>query len=504
MSVHKGTRVLAIGLDAAEPKFIHRLIEQDEMPALKALLAEGRWLRVQSSAHIGSGSVWPTFLSGQEPSAHGVHGEWSWQPETMTLVRYGGGQHKIFWQDLAEKGFTVGVLDPPFVTLVGLSEGFEIIEWGAHDQLKGRVQAGPKEVADFLAGQPEFHPWTSERHDNASSDDPAELARLNSSCLKGVKLRGSFARALIAGTHPDFAFITFPEIHHSAHYLWHTSEFDPQLHSGLNPDAEAVRPSLKEIFREVDRQIAVLIEAAGPGHRAIVFSLHGMRACAGVPAFLQPLLCEKGFACLAPWSAQSWPRRASSIMAAVKRNTPVAFKNFYYQALTSSATRYLARPTMLPAYDWSRTRAFSLPTDQHGWIRINLRGRESAGIVAPEQYRDTCRQLEELMRSLCRVDGLPLVTQVVRTAANFEEARSLRLPDLVVHWSDAAFAAPAKIKGSEVRIQTIGKKFTGQHAPDGFCILAGENNLGDADCLLAKDMHLLITNWLLSETSGVN
>jgi hypothetical protein len=187
-------------------------------------------------------------------------------------------------------------------------------------------------------------------------------------------------------------------------------------------------------------------------------------------------------------------------LAAVKRNTPAAFKKIYYRALTSSATHYFANPTMLPAYDWSRTRAFSLPTDQHGWIRINLQFRESAGLVAPEQYPETLRQLEELLHSLSAEDGVPLVQQVIRTAANFEEARTSKLPDLVVHWSNAAFAEPAKIKGSEVKIQTIGKKFTGQHDRDGFCILAGENDL-ETDCLLAKDMHLLVTRWLQSPSN---
>ena len=97
MSRNNGKRVLAIGLDAAEPKLIRSLIEQGEMPALKSLLADGRWLRVRSTAGVGSGSVWPTFYSGREPIAHGVYGEWSWQPDTMTLARYAGGQHKFFW-----------------------------------------------------------------------------------------------------------------------------------------------------------------------------------------------------------------------------------------------------------------------------------------------------------------------------------------------------------------------------------------------------------------------
>ena len=36
--------------------------------------------------------------------------------------------------------------------------------------------------------------------------------------------------------------------------------------------------------------------------------------------------------------------------------------------------------------DWERTTAFSLPSLYTGFIRVNLRGREPAGIVAPEDY----------------------------------------------------------------------------------------------------------------------
>lgn len=498
MSQNTRRRVLAIGLDAAEPALIRRLIDQGEMPALKSLLAEGKWMRVQSPARVGSSSVWPTFVSGEEPSVHGVYGEWRWLPETMSLRRYDGRDLNPFWKTLSEKGISVGVLDPPFGRPVGLTEGFEIIEWGTHDMLGGRMQAGPKAVADFLASQVEPHPWSIDRHNNASANDPRELGKLSSACLRGVRLRGKVARDLVTRTRPDFVLVVFPEIHHSSHHLWHTFEFDPQLHSGLNPlDVKPVEPSLKEICREVDRQIAILVEAVGSDHAVMVFSLHGMRPAAGVPAFLQPLLCEKGFARLADWKKQSWPERAGSLMAAVKRHTPGALKKLYYKTLTPSATKYLARPTMLATYDWARTRAFSLPTDQHGWIRINLQGRERAGIVPAENFNDTCRQLEDLMRGLRREDGRPLVHEVTRTAVNFEEARFSKLPDLIVRWSDAAYARHARINDSVVTIQTIGTKFTGQHAPDGFCILKGGSDLCKSDVLLAKEMHLLITRLLV-------
>src|SRR6185503_5185252 len=102
MSRNNHSRVLAIGLDAAEPALVRHLIERDEMPALKSLLGAGRWIRLQSPAYVGSGAVWPTFATGTEPSVHGVYGEWCWQPETMDVNRYDGRGVSPFWKPLSE------------------------------------------------------------------------------------------------------------------------------------------------------------------------------------------------------------------------------------------------------------------------------------------------------------------------------------------------------------------------------------------------------------------
>ncbi|HKA54123.1 MAG TPA: alkaline phosphatase family protein, partial [Candidatus Binatia bacterium] len=107
-------RVLAVGLDAAEPTFVRRLIEDGALPTLKRLLAQGAWSRVESPAHLGSGAVWPTFFTGAEPAEHGTYSEWCWQPETMSLVRYGGRRLTPFWKKLAQAGVTVGILEVPF------------------------------------------------------------------------------------------------------------------------------------------------------------------------------------------------------------------------------------------------------------------------------------------------------------------------------------------------------------------------------------------------------
>jgi predicted AlkP superfamily phosphohydrolase/phosphomutase len=147
---------------------------------------------------------------------------------------------------------------------------------------------------------------------------------------------------------------------------------------------------------------------------------------------------------------------------------------------------------MLPAYDWQNTRAFSLPTDQYGWIRINLTGRESEGIVPPGDYEKLCSELTEILSTLASETGELLVEDVTRTAANAESARVNPLPDLVVHWRDAAFASSLKIKGSKVPAQMVSKKSTGQHASAGFCIYRGQENAGLDGVIAAKELWRLM------------
>lgn len=491
-------RVLAICLEAAAAPLIERLITKGAMPALGSLAAQGSWLRVESPSHIGSGAVWPTFASGEEPLVHGVYGEWYWQPDVMSVKLFDGGDFTPFWKRFVDAGLSVGVFDPPFAKPLRFDKGFEIIEWGPHDVIGDGMNAHPQEIADLVLTKFERHSWTFNRHDNASADNPREMEGLSISCLHGARLRGELARELLEKTRPDFALIVFTEIHHGSHHLWHTSELNGAGQLNSDPSTLlAVTPSLEDVCREIDRQIAVLIETVSDDDVVMVYSLHGMRPCAGVASFLPKLLCEKGLATLAGWNNQSWRDRMRSVFAKGKKHAPPILRNLYYRTLSTGAAKALAAPTILPVYDWSRTRAFSLPTDQHGWIRINLKGRERDGVVPPEEYDRTCAELETLMRSLRREDGVPLVDGVMRTAPNAEAAQSLKLPDVVVHWADSAFKAGQRIKDSNVMTETISGKFTGQHAPDGFCILRGPHDLFPTDSVRAKDMHRLIGDWLL-------
>jgi predicted AlkP superfamily phosphohydrolase/phosphomutase len=487
--------VLAIGIDAAESTLVRQMIDEGALPALRSLLSAGRWLEVRSPSTIGSGTVWPTFLTGEEPAAHGIYSEWKWLPETMNLRRYEGHHLTPFWKAFADEGVSVGVFDVPFAPPVGVTRGFEVCEWWAHDSTAAGLRANPEQIRSLVTETPP-HPLSENRFFTSTPDSKNNLRDLAAACSEGARLRGLLAQSLISETKPQVSVVVFPELHHAGHQLWHTVAGEHWIYNGLGLNGSGAESNgasfLREVYRAVDQQIGALVSSADSATTVMVFALHGMRPALGFPAFLGPLLCERDFSSLETWASQSWTKRGLSLFAAAKRRAPVGLKKLYYQLTPITATYKLARPTMLPAYDWAKTRAFSLPTDQYGWIRVNLIGRESLGIVPPQQYDALCTALEEMLLSVASEDGELLVQNVSRTATDAASARINPLPDLVVHWRDAAFSSSLKLKNSKVQAQMVGKKSTGQHTAPGFCIYRGDGDPGSDGVVDAKDLHRLI------------
>lgn len=497
MTRDNGSPLLAIGIDSADSMLVRRMIEQQEMPSLKSLLEGGKWISIQSPARIGTTAVWPTFMTGEDPEVHGIYSESCWEPATMRLSPFTGREIKPFWQALAEAGKTVGILAIPFMPFVGLSDGFEVSESDPYLFPAVDEQSGSTGVAGW-ATKKMVRDALSHGHISVSGpDDFRNLQKLASDSLEGIKLRGKLAERLLKETRPDISIIVFTEAHESAHCLWQTVEPKHPLYSGdIFNEVASIRPTLKNIYQEVDRQIGRLVQAVGADAKILVFSLHGMEPSLAVPAFLAGVLCEMGFSRLADSKNLSWTERAVGLIRAVKRRTPNGLKKFYFKALPRATIVRWAQTTMLPQYDWSQTRAFSLVNEQHGSIRVNLIGREAKGIVPVEEYEETCRQVEKALRALRTKDGKPIARDVIRPAKTTEQALKQRLPDLVVPWEDVAFRSPVRIEGSASEFFPEGRRYLGQHTPEGFCILKGSHDLEVDHVLPSKDLGRLMTSML--------
>lgn len=474
-----------MGVDAAEPRLVLDLIERGELPALARLRQEGSWTRIHSPAHVGSSAVFPTFFTGTEPHCHGVYSGWSWAADRMSVLPLSTERLRPFWGALEDMDTTVGVLDVPYAPHVGLSRGFEVTGWGM--VRAGRPRISPPEIAPMVNDD---HPCATGRIVPASPHDPGDPAMLASGCVEGATRKGDLAERLLERARPDLAIVVFSEINLAAHDLWHTVEPHHPIYQGLSADGARTRPGLLDVYREVDRQIGRLTDAAGEDTAMVVFSLHGMCPSRGIAApLLEPVLRELGFARPVLGSGRLAGALGRRALATVKRRAPPALKRIYHRRVPRTTRYRLAAPTMIPVLDWSATRAFALPSDQHGLLRVNLRGREAEGAVACEDYDGICDELRDTLGQLSTEDGRPIVHDVVR--ADPSGAPPALLPDLIVHWSDAAFDQPVRISDPAIEAWPSVPERTGQHRPEGFCLARGVEHF-PRESLEASELHRLL------------
>lgn len=488
-------RILLIGIDAAEPSLLRALIDRGVLPSLRNVLAHGTWGRVHSPADIGSGAVWPTFMTGKDPRAHEIYSVLPWEPASMSLVRLSTDHLTPFWQEFAREGHTVGVLDVPFAPVAGLANGIEIAEWGPHDRMRGRMLVSPPALSGWLARTVGEHPLGKGAAEVSGPGDRRGLLEVAERCRIGARLRGMLAVRLLVEWHLDVLLAVFPEVHHASHYLWHTVDSRVRLSQAESEEQAMPVPNLIDVLREVDRQIGALIAAAGENTMVLVFSLHGMRATEGIPAILDPLLQTMGLAAPKPWRARTWPEQRRWFASRIRPTIPVPLLRLYRRA-SRSVYRPPQRSVPL-SYDWSKTTAFPLPTDQHGWLRVNLRGREAEGIVPPQRYDEVCRHLDRLLRGLATDRGDPVVADIVRIAGEIGN-RPEHLPDLIVHWDDHALAGLLRLASPPITARATGMAFTGQHAPDGLFIFrpAAGSPLNPGASLHVEDFPRLVRRLL--------
>jgi len=125
--------------------------------------------------------------------------------------------------------------------------------------------------------------------------------------------------------------------------------------------------------------------------------------------------------------------------------------------------------------DWSRTRAFMVPSGECGYVRLNLLGREREGIVQPSESDQVLDEIASGLLTFRDPDGKAAVkrVEIVAQSPN-ERTLSNPFPDLIVHWSDQL---PPHLAGAysplfgEVPSTGWGSGRTGEHRDEAWAIL---------------------------------
>jgi predicted AlkP superfamily phosphohydrolase/phosphomutase len=233
---------------------------------------------------------------------------------------------------------------------------------------------------------------------------------------------------------------------------------------GENADASN-QVLLRNVYEEIDRCIGRLLERVGDEVTVFIVSGDGVGPNYSGWHLLPEVLQRAGFLATHQEDSKDQPGPAS---APSKRDPIKALRDLFPKDLRKAIARKLptglrdslAQRVDTANVDWSKTRAFCLPTDLEGYIRVNLKGREPDGIVQEgREYEALCDSLTASLQQLVNpLTGRPAVRQLIRTDQAFPGDRRHYLPDLIVLWAQDS-------PTTEVESPEVGR--VGAPSPDG-------------------------------------
>jgi predicted AlkP superfamily phosphohydrolase/phosphomutase len=471
-------RVLIVGLDVGDGHLIKSWVDEGRLPVLAKLLENGEWSWLETTADMLHVSSWPSLYTGTMPGEHGVYYTFQPAPGRQGWSKFDGQQYgrPTFWNLLSQTGVQCTVFDAPYTHPEPASAATQVIDWGTWAHY-WRPVSTPSSVLRELRRQCGDYPLQLEAHQvGLAALDPQLMSQR---LAVAAHAKTDAALWLMTARAWDLFFVVYGEPHAGAHYCWSPASTRSQERD--------TQPGLRVIYEEIDRGIGALLERAGPGASLFIVSGDGVGPNNAGWHLLPEVLRRLGYLvepAADEQSLESSGREASRPSDPIRRlrdALPKDFRKALARKLPSSLRHRLAQRVDTAAIDWSKTRAFCLPTDLEGCLRINVRGRELHGVVGRgAEYGRVCDEVADALEQLVDpTTGQRAVRDVIRTDQVFPGPRRDHLPDLIVRWNPEA---PLRQVVSPAVGTVTGEspdQRPGTHRPPGFLLRYAGNRPAD-------------------------
>ena len=474
--------LIAIGLDSADPLLVEDWMSQGYLENLKQLRQQGAYGHLDNFVKYCGDQIeisaterlWVMALTGCLPDKTGYWGPVKYDKDTYDVVHntvgaYDYKQYPAFYA--LGDDYRVAVFDAPVAALSEQVNGWQVLGWGGHAP-HTPSHSRPPELFDDLISKYEKNPVLHQDYGCWWDDNYCNYIQQAEEV--SISRRADICRDLLQQESWDLFLTVFGDTHSASHDFWHLSQPDHPLYPHMKEKRAAGDPMLKA-YKQVDRAVGEILDAAPEDANVVVFSVHGMGANV-TDVFSMLFLGEflyrftvPGKMLLAPgkpgkqppppiihplrrtWPGEVWQGMYDSnpLKRFLRRSLPGKVQGKLDRMLGYSGLASLRcpswtsdsinwQPVMWYSPFWPQMRAFALPAFAAGHIRINLKGREHKGIVAASEYDALCDELtQKLLRLKDARTGEQIVKEVVRTRTSpTESGPNLPDPDLVVLWRE--------------------------------------------------------------------
>jgi predicted AlkP superfamily phosphohydrolase/phosphomutase len=461
------TRVLFIGVDAADKDLILEWSDQGLLPTFRSLLERSAWALTKNPTGLYVGAIWPSFWTGLSPARHGRYCYSQLRTGSYDLysVTPFDTQGEPFWDALGAAGRRVAILDVPKTRLSTSLNGIQIVDWGTHDPELG-FHTSPESLAGEVAAVVGQHP-VGGSCDELVKGGPSSIRELREALVRGADLKSRLAEHFLAQGGWDLFLTVFAESHCAGHQFW--SLHDPSHPRHDVDTARAVGDPLRDVYVALDAAVGSLLARATPDTAVFVLASHGMGPHYDATFLLDRMLHRLFAKPAVPESRRKTARAAESLW----HKLPPSARRLL-DPLRRGVKKKLADAVTRP--ERASLPCFTTPNnDVYGGIRVNLVGREPEGQVRPgADYEAFCESLTRDLKAFVNLDtGRPLVRQVLRTSDLYWGERLADLPDLMVEWDrEAPISTVFSPKTGTIQ-GIFGGTRTGDHKPEGLLFAYG-------------------------------
>lgn len=432
--------VVVIGLDCLTPQLAFEEYA-DAMPTLNGLAREGAYGRLRSVTPPITVPAWACSVTGRTPGELGVYGlrnrrDFSYQPLGITTSL--DIQAPTVWDRLSE-------VDKPSV-VIGVPPGYPpkpvngyaiscFLTPGADssftypESLKSELESV---VGEYWFDVPNFR--QAERR--GLLDDIHRLTDQRFQLATHLLTTKPWEFFMMVDMGPD-------RLHHA---FWQHGDPEHVLYEPGNPFEGAMR----DYYRYLDERLAQFLEDVPDDAAVLIVSDHGAKRMDGGIAINEWLIQNEYLA------LKSYPDKPSSLDQL--------------------------------EIDWGNTMAWG-EGGYYGRIFLNLRGREPAGIVPPDEVDALKGELIAQLEALGDEHGKPIGTRVHRPEDLYDEINGIP-PDLIALFGDLHWRSVGSVGGGSVWTRRNDTGPDGaNHAPDGVLVAANVPGLrGAQDGLRLTDL----------------
>ncbi|MDS0258499.1 alkaline phosphatase family protein [Haloarcula sp. S1CR25-12] len=419
-------RTLLLGLDGVSVPVLDSLVDDAVVPTLESLFERSATGPLTSQLPPWTPSAWPSLYTGVNPGKHGVYGFLTFDGYDHDVVDATDVRAHALWELLDQRGHSSVVVNVPVTAPARAIDGAVLPGYISPEDPPGHPEGILRDVRDATGEYTVYGPM----------DTPGKAALPD--IAAHARSRGDAFAYLADRFEPDFGFLEFQQT-------------DTVFHRRPE-DREAVEC----VFGAVDDAVETALDATDPD-TVVVVSDHGIGEYEGYEVRLNEFLRDWGHVettaegeGMPSWDAIARQR----LQQGEEGGTPdrgVAERGVELLArvgLTSQRIQRALEPLGLaePVATLAPTDAVRAGTEQVDFpaseaymrdrielgIRLNVEGREPAGVVATEEYDAVRSDIVGRLRELTDPDGRPVFDRVAPREAVFEGPYTEAAPDIVV------------------------------------------------------------------------